>query len=764
MHHQTPAAVRTLAVAAIVAAVALSCPSPIDDELLLVVDDATPPVIQVDSPAQNSLYRYSVDISGSVEDYSGTTGQEQGYVRQLGFVVSGNVTLARVVTFARDGSWTVDPPDPTFSYTPATGGFSFTVDTAGLDGMQFFTFALEDLNGNVSQQLVTLLQDPSGPALTVSAPVNGSSWPLLLTVAGRAVDEAGATSGHRIAKLTVIIAGDTHVLDLPLLTFDELGDGRYHGGTGTPAENFWFEPASGDFSDRFDLSGESGNLQMTVQVEDDRGMASTTFLNLFDNNTGPEIVMDDATHPCPDIYSSAATTALTILGWVDPANLQPGTTQYIIESPSWQRDPVSFTPDPAGEFTFTFNPRAVPALQGKLTVHVYAKDNADRTTHETHFIFDDPDDPTGSFSVASAATYAIDVATSLTFAVSDGASGMDQMRFNNDGGAWSGWTPYDGAPFAWTLAGTNGTRTVNAEFSDRAGNVFPTSDTIFLDSVVPTVSVFHIDGDAAYTQSTAVTLTITATDPAPASGVHEMRFHNDGGGWTAWEPIGGSRAWTLRDLDGARTVYAEIRDTAGNVRAVSDAIVLDRSGPTGSLIINSDDPWTGSTTVTLAISASDTYSGVTDMRVHDAQHAGSWQAYATSRSWTFTGGDAVGRTVYVDFRDGAGNERMDAAFDSIGLDTQDPSIGTFEINAGDDTTTVTGVTLTISASDAAPSSGVSEMKIWNDGESEPPGWESYTTSRGWTLRDEAGNRTVYIKVRDTAGNIDSDSDSITYAP
>ncbi len=762
MKHRARVAVRTLAAAALVAAAALSCPNPIDEELLLVVDDATPPVIQIDAPAQNSLYRYSVDISGSLEDFAGATGTETGYVLRMAFAVTGNPSLARVVTFARDGSWTVDPPDPTFSYTPATGDFSFTVDTVSLFGMQFFTFVLEDMNDNTSQHVVTMLQDPVGPSLTVTAPVNGSSWPLLLPVAGTAVNETGATSGDGIARLTGSIAGIQHQLDLQLLTLQP--DGRYHGAAGTAAENFWFEPATGAFGDSFDLSGESGNLQLQVQVVDVRGMASTTFLNLFDNNTGPEIVMDDAMHPCPDIYSSSATTALTILGWVDPANLQPGTTQYIVESPSWQRDPVSFTPDPAGEFTFTFNPRAVPALQGKLTVHVYAKDNADRTTHETHFIFDDPDDPTGSFTVASAATYAVNVATSLTFAITDAKSGMDQMRFNNDGGAWSGWTSYDGAPFAWTLAGTNGTRTVNAEFSDRAGNVFPASDTIFLDTVAPTVSVFRIDGGASYTQGTAVTLTITATDPAPASGVDEMRFQNDGGGWTAWEPIGGSWAWTLRDLDGTRTVYAEIRDTAGNVRAVSDDIVLDRGAPSVSTFsINGGDAWTGDRDVTLTIAASDATSSVVEMRFNNDGGAWSgWESYSGSRSWTLANTDGASRSVGIEVRDSAGN--VGSSSDSIGLDTQNPSIDTFEINEGDGTTAVTGVTLTISASDNSPSSGISEMKLWNDGESEPLAWESYATSKGWTLRGESGNRTVYIKVRDTAGNTDSDSDSITYSP
>jgi hypothetical protein len=756
--------VRTIAAAVLVAAASISCPNPIDEELLLVVDDATPPVIQVVSPAQNSLYRYAVDISGTATDFSGATGTGLGFVRTLAFSVSGNVNLARTIAFERDGGFTVTPPDPTFAYTPATGAFSFTVDTTGLDGMQFFTFVLEDLNGNVSQQLVTLLQDPVGPALTVTAPVNGSSWPLLMTVSGTAVNQDGATTGDRIAKLTTGIAGLVHELDLTLLVLQ--GDGRYHGTA--PADSFWFEPATGDFSDRFSLSGAPpGDKQLRIDVQDDRGMTTTTFLNLFDNNTGPVIVMDDATHPCPDIYSSAVTTAITILGWVDPSNLQPGTTQYIIESPSWQRNPVPIVAgvdlDPVtGEFSFTFNPRAVPALHDKLTVHVYAKDSADRTTHATHFVFDDPDDPGGTFTVASGATWAGDPATTLTFTISDGASGMDRMRFNNDGGAWSGWTAYDSAPLAWTLAATNGTRTVNAEFSDRAGNVYPTSDTIFLDTVEPTVS-FGIDGGAGYTQSRSVTLQITASDPVPASGVTEMRFHNDGEAWTGWEAWTASKAWTIRDQDGTRTVYAEVRDAAGNIRAVSDGIVLDRGDPSiSTFTINGGDAWTGDRNVTLTLSATDATSSVVEMRFNnDGGGWSGWESYAGSRAWTLANSDGASRQVNVEVRDSAGN--VGSAGDTIGLDRSNPSITTFTINGGDASTDTLSVTLTIAATDN-PLGSPYQMQFSNDGTTWS-GWESFSTSRSWTLESgAAGGRTVRIQVNDRVGHTDSASDGITYSP
>lgn len=763
MGTRTRTMARVLVPAALTLAIAISCPTPIDEALLLVVDDETAPVITVGSPAQNSLYRYTVDVSGTLSDSSGATGQEPGFVRSLAFSVLGNVALPRIVTFSRDGSFTVDPPDPTFAYTPATGAFSFMVDTEALDGMQFFTFVAEDLNGNHSQQTVTLLQDPIGPKLTVNAPLNGSSWPLLLPVVGNVVNENGAASGDRIAKLTTSIMGvESHQLDMKLLELQ--GDGRYHGITGTAAENFWFEPSSGDFGDSFDLSSASGNLQLMVEVEDARGMASTAFLSLFDNNTGPEIILDDAFHPCPDIYSSEVTTSITMLGWVDPANLGSGTTRYILEPTVGVPRPVQYLVegiqlDPAtGEFWFTFNPQEAPVLEGRLTVHVYAEDNGSRITHETHTIYDDPVSPSGTFAVASGATYANTTATSLAFTISDSSSGMSQMRFNNDGGSWSAWESYSATAHAWTLAAANGTRTVNAEFSDQAGNSFVTSDTIILDTVPPSVSTFRIDGGAAYTTGLTVNLEISAADSL--SGMHQMQFSNNGTNWSALETYATSTTLTLTDSDGTRTVFARFIDNAGNDQTASDTIILDRAGPSVSeFTIGAGDGWTGSRSVTLTITATDAASGIAEMRLrNDGGTWGSWTGYSASTGWQLANADGT-RTVYMEIRDSAGN--VSSASDSIGLDRVSPIISTFEIDGGATSTEDTGVTLTITASDAL--SGTYQMRFQNDGESWSS-WQAYSGSQSWTLKDTAGTRSVSVEVSDQAGNTDSTSDSITYSP
>jgi hypothetical protein len=91
-----------------------------------------------------------------------------------------------------------------------------------------------------------------------------------------------------------------------------------------------------------------------------------------------------------------------------------------------------------------------------------------------------------------------------------------------------------------------------------------------------------INGGASFTSSSQVQLTLSATDPAPGSGVSKMQFSTSGaaGSWTASEDYATSRAWVLVGGDGSNQVYVRFQDGAGNWSAPASAgIVLDTSAP-----------------------------------------------------------------------------------------------------------------------------------------------------------------------------------------
>jgi hypothetical protein len=85
----------------------------------------------------------------------------------------------------------------------------------------------------------------------------------------------------------------------------------------------------------------------------------------------------------------------------------------------------------------------------------------------------------------------------------------------------------------------------------------------------------------------------------------------------------------------------------------------------GSVNINIGASYTNSTTVTLTISSSDEVSGVSQMMVSESSSfaGASWETYATSKSFALSSGEGT-KTVYVKFKDAAGNESS-AVSDSI---------------------------------------------------------------------------------------------------
>lgn len=99
---------------------------------------------------------------------------------------------------------------------------------------------------------------------------------------------------------------------------------------------------------------------------------------------------------------------------------------------------------------------------------------------------------------------------------------------------------------------------------------------IFSDTAPPTGTI-AINGAAQYTQSDIITLTLSATDPYSGTGVSEMQFNNENGAWSGWETYSPSKSWTLSGGDGAKTVYAQFKDAAGNISTgtISDEIALD---------------------------------------------------------------------------------------------------------------------------------------------------------------------------------------------
>jgi PGF-pre-PGF domain-containing protein len=273
------------------------------------------------------------------------------------------------------------------------------------------------------------------------------------------------------------------------------------------------------------------------------------------------------------------------------------------------------------------------------------------------------------------------------------------------------------------------------------------TNTVVVDTAAPTGATLTINSGNTYTNTTSVTLTLTAIDESNK----KMRFKNNAS-WSDWEDFGSSKSWTLRAVDGTRTVYYQVKDLAENLAiAVTDTITLDTAKPSNVTVTitgSGDTPTTysNSVSVTLAITAADATSGLYQMLIgNDATFTGSsWETYSTSKSWTLTSGDGV-KNVYLKVKDTAGLI-ADVVSDSITLDTVAPTSLTISIESGQTYARTNSVNLSLSATGAA------KMQFSRNGTYNST-WETYATTRSWSLSSGDGTKTVYFRAKDSAGNI-----------
>jgi len=161
------------------------------------------------------------------------------------------------------------------------------------------------------------------------------------------------------------------------------------------------------------------------------------------------------------------------------------------------------------------------------------------------------------------------------------------------------------------------------------------SDGITVDTLPPQ-GALKINNDAIYTNSTSVTLTISAIDTGSGMGQGaQMRFSNHDATWTNPEAYSGTKSWTLLPGDGKKIVYVMFKDVIGNwSKAVSDMIILDTSKPIKP-IVTDDGVYTNSlTTLHASWSSSDPESGIGEYQYRITSDS---QNTKVVRDWTFAG-------------------------------------------------------------------------------------------------------------------------------
>jgi hypothetical protein len=288
------------------------------------------------------------------------------------------------------------------------------------------------------------------------------------------------------------------------------------------------------------------------------------------------------------------------------------------------------------------------------------------------------------------------------------------------------------------------------------------------DTTAPT-GTLAIDAGAAATAATAATLDLTASDVG-GIGVNQVRAANtasvdvngvlNGAGATTsgWAT---SVPWTLPAGDGTKTVYVQFQDGAGNWSApINDTILLDTTGPVGSVTINGGAASSGDTAVSLDVTATDAGVGVvSNVRIANvgtltggllSDPSAVTSAYATTKPWNLAPGPDGLRTVYVQWQDSLGTW-SGVASDTINLADLTPPVGSVVINGG-----ATGVhALLVNLNFPSTSPDVTTVDVSNSPTMAGAVTKTFAAAIPWTLNGPLTNATlksVYVIFRDGAGN------------
>lgn len=275
--------------------------------------------------------------------------------------------------------------------------------------------------------------------------------------------------------------------------------------------------------------------------------------------------------------------------------------------------------------------------------------------------------PTFSTTTTTTATLTFPAGDTTGVAVADGALDCALASYVTPTGSLS-----------VTLSSGDGAHTVIACFKDAANNFSTTSDTVILDETNPAGTII-IDSGALFATSTTATATMTASADVVRMAVVESATAPSCAAQT-FEAFATTKVVTLSAADGTKTLHLCLEDAAGRrFLADSDSIALDRTTPTGSVVINGGAAVTNDATLFLSITA--TSADVASMALAETALTCSTATYAAFQPTAVLAASSSDgtKTVVLCLKDTAGNTSAGSLTDSIVLDRTAPTDGDIDV-------------------------------------------------------------------------------------
>jgi hypothetical protein len=339
-----------------------------------------------------------------------------------------------------------------------------------------------------------------------------------------------------------------------------------------------------------------------------------------------------------------------------------------------------------------------------------------------------------------------------------GGSGVAATYYKLDLGAWQqGTSVVVSAPVGGTAA-----HTLQFYSTDVAGNAEAPKSASFTvagpgpaDTAGP-VGTMTVSNDAAYVNNGNSYITASMTDVG--TGLYGQSVDLGTGTFGVWSAYDSNLYAPLPAPDGLKTVRVQYRDYAGNVTTKSDTVTRDTIGPVSATGATNGTSYYGNQN--FMPTATDALSGVSQMYL--SVDGGAYATWSLGIPVPITAppSGGVGHSLSCYSVDNAGNRGSTSDARIVvyaGTDVTPPS-GTMSINGGSLATSLTAATVNSVVSDAG--SGMSQMRVDQNGTGAYGAWFAYSPSYAMTLPAGAGTKAVNVQYRDVIGNVLTLSDTI----
>jgi WD40-like Beta Propeller Repeat/Bacterial Ig-like domain len=335
-----------------------------------------------------------------------------------------------------------------------------------------------------------------------------------------------------------------------------------------------------------------------------------------------------------------------------------------------------------------------------------------------------------------------DVTVTLN-AADTGGSGVKEISYSANGGQL---TTVQQSSLQIPPITNEGETNISYYATDNAGNVEAQQTfTVKLDKSAPDTTITA--GDSGTVSSTSASFSFSSSETGST-----FQCSLDG---STYSECTSPKSYSGL-AEGSHTFQVKATDTAGNTDASPASRTWTVASPPDTTIASGPSGYVSST------SASFSFSSEAGSTFQCSRDGASFAACTSPKSYSSL--SQGNHTFQVRAIDKAGNVDTTPPSRSWFVDTVVPK-GTISINTGAASTASRTVTLRLSASDAAPVSGVASMRFRNGGTTTWSSWFDYSTSKSWTLTAGAGTKTVYVQFKDRAGNNSAAaSDTIRFSP